>query len=40
MKNDAKINFFLLFLFNSTQNFSKKLVFVELKRHQITQQNE
>ena len=33
-------HFFLLFLFDSSQNFSQKLVFVELKRHQITQHNE
>jgi hypothetical protein len=35
-----KSHFFLLFLFDSSQNFSQKLVFVELKRHQITQHNE
>ena len=39
-KTMRKSYFFLLFLFNSTQNFSQKLVFVELKRHQITQHNE
>ena len=33
-------HFFLLFLFDSSQNFSQKLVFVELKRHQITQHDE
>ena len=39
-KNNAKITLLLLFLFDSSQNFSQKLVFVELKRHQITQHNE
>ena len=39
-KTIRKSHFFLLFLFDSSQNFSQKLVFVELKRHQITQHNE
>ena len=39
-KTMRKSHFFLLFLFDSSQNFSQKLVFVELKRHQITQHNE
>ena len=39
-KTMRKSHFFLLFLFDSSQNFSQKLVFVELKRHQITQHDE
>ena len=39
-KTIRKSHIFLLFLFDSSQNFSQKLVFVELKRHQITQHNE